>query len=233
MCPAPSVPITTPSGSVASAARASAPSSPDVVGMMKTRLSRRGRVERRVARDLRPDRRVALGDAAERAHLRRGERGQRRRVRLAHARGRGGSRRRRRRARPGRRRPRSRRPRRRPRGSPGRRRPGAEAGRIAPVKTTGASASLTMSHSIAVSSSVSVPWVTTTPMPRRAASRAARQISSCCGERQVRAREVGDRLRLEALVAGEPGHRRRRAPPRRAPGARRPRRSCRSCRRRR
>ncbi len=84
MWPAPSVPITTPSGSVASAARASAPSSPDVVGMMKTRLSSAGRVERRVARDLRPDRRMPLGDAAERAHLRRGERRQRRRVGLAH-----------------------------------------------------------------------------------------------------------------------------------------------------
>ena len=43
-----------------------------------------GRVERRVARDLRPDRRVALGDAPERAHLRGGEGGQRRGVGLAH-----------------------------------------------------------------------------------------------------------------------------------------------------
>ncbi len=56
--------------------------------------------------------------------------------------------------------------------------PGAEAGRIAPVKTIGASASWTTSQSIAVSSSVSVPWVTTTPIPRRAASRARRQICS-------------------------------------------------------
>ena len=56
--------------------------------------------------------------------------------------------------------------------------PGADAGRIAPVKTIGASASWRTSQSIAVSSSVSVPWVTTTPIPRRAASRAARQIRS-------------------------------------------------------
>src|SRR5213076_2779184 len=56
--------------------------------------------------------------------------------------------------------------------------PGAVAGRIAPVKTIGASASCRTSHSIAVSSSVSVPCVTTTPMPRRLASRAARQIVS-------------------------------------------------------
>ena len=56
--------------------------------------------------------------------------------------------------------------------------PGAEAGRIAPVKTIGASASWRMSQSIAVSSSESVPWVTTTPVPRRAASRACLQMSS-------------------------------------------------------
>ncbi len=56
--------------------------------------------------------------------------------------------------------------------------PAAVAGRIAPVKTIGASASWMTSQSIAVSSSTSVPWVTTTPIPRRAASRAALQISS-------------------------------------------------------
>jgi hypothetical protein len=49
---------------------------------------------------------------------------------------------------------------------------------MAPVKTMGASASWRTSQSIAVSSSVSVPWVTTTPIPRRAASRAWRQIAS-------------------------------------------------------
>ena len=56
--------------------------------------------------------------------------------------------------------------------------PGADAGRMAPVTTIGASASWTTSASMAVSSSVSVPWVITTPIPRRAASRAARQICS-------------------------------------------------------
>ena len=56
--------------------------------------------------------------------------------------------------------------------------PGAVAVRIAPVNTIGASASCRTSQSIAVSSSVSVPCVTTTPIPRRLASRAARQIVS-------------------------------------------------------
>jgi hypothetical protein len=50
--------------------------------------------------------------------------------------------------------------------------------RIAPVKTIGASASWSTSQSMAVSSRVSVPWVTTTPVPRRAVSLALRQISS-------------------------------------------------------
>ena len=57
--------------------------------------------------------------------------------------------------------------------------PGIDAGRMAPVNTIGASASWIRSHSNAVSSSVSVPCVTTVPTPRRAESRAARQISSC------------------------------------------------------
>ena len=57
--------------------------------------------------------------------------------------------------------------------------PGADAGRIAPVKTTGASPPCSRSHRKAVSSSVSVPWVTTTPCPSRAAApAAARAIAS-------------------------------------------------------
>ena len=75
--------------------------------------------------------------------------------------------------------------------------PGALAGRIAPVNTIGASASWRTSQSIAVSSIVSVPWVTTTPIPRRAKSRAARQIRSWSSRLRW---ALGTLLRVETSI---------------------------------
>src|SRR5205809_4681224 len=54
------------------------------------------------------------------------------------------------------------------------------AGRIAPVNTIGASASCRTSHSIAVSSSVSVPCVTTTPRSEEHTSELQSRLHLVC-----------------------------------------------------